>query len=142
MLRRSDFIAVMYALPFVFANFGIAIAARMPMITTTISSSMRVKPLRFMHYSGEKVSSGSVLLHCTQHWAIHAAPHSGFAFWGKNQTPVMATAAPHGATRSIACATITYAARLSGVDVSTGEFCVSFGEMRSIQKGEKRPAGS
>ena len=27
-LRRSDFIAVTYALPFVFANFGIAIAAK------------------------------------------------------------------------------------------------------------------
>src|SRR6266850_4318247 len=44
MLRRSDFIAATYALSFVFANFGIAIAARMPMMTTTISSSMRVKP--------------------------------------------------------------------------------------------------
>jgi len=32
----------------VLLNFGIAIAARMPMITTTISSSMRVKPLRFI----------------------------------------------------------------------------------------------
>src|SRR5262249_51549925 len=30
-LRRSDFIAVTYALPFVLANFGIAIAARIPM---------------------------------------------------------------------------------------------------------------
>src|SRR5207244_12683412 len=45
MLRRSDFIAATYALSFVFANFGIAIAARMPMMTTTIRSSMRVKPL-------------------------------------------------------------------------------------------------
>src|SRR4051812_4976272 len=45
-LRRSDFIAAMYAFDLVFANFGIAIAARMPMITTTISSSMSVKPLR------------------------------------------------------------------------------------------------
>ena len=35
------------AFSFVFANFGIAIAARMPMMTTTISSSIRVKPLRF-----------------------------------------------------------------------------------------------
>src|SRR5688500_4065937 len=40
--------AVTYALPFVFANFGIAIAARMPMMTTTISSSISVKPLRFI----------------------------------------------------------------------------------------------
>src|SRR5947199_212696 len=38
----------MYAFSFVLANFGIAIAARMPMITTTISSSMSVKPLRFI----------------------------------------------------------------------------------------------
>src|SRR5207245_8469560 len=47
-LRRSDFIEAMYAFPFVLANFGIAMAAKMPMITTTISSSMSVKPLRFM----------------------------------------------------------------------------------------------
>src|SRR5215472_3753996 len=47
-LRRSDFIDAAYAFCFVFANFGIAIAARMPMITTTIRSSMSVKPLRFM----------------------------------------------------------------------------------------------
>src|SRR6476620_8071108 len=45
-LRRSDFIAAMYAFSFVFANFGIAIAARIPMMTTTIRSSMSVKPLR------------------------------------------------------------------------------------------------
>src|SRR5687767_9757364 len=44
MLRRSDFIAAMYAFSFVFANFGIAIAARMPMMTTTIRSSISVKP--------------------------------------------------------------------------------------------------
>src|SRR5258706_12662801 len=47
-LRRSDFIAAMYAFDFVLANFGIAIAAKMPMITTTIRSSIRVKPLRFI----------------------------------------------------------------------------------------------
>src|SRR3954447_17424579 len=46
-LRRSDFIAATYALSFVFANFGIAIAARMPMMTTTIRSSMSVKPFLF-----------------------------------------------------------------------------------------------
>src|SRR6478672_2372255 len=44
MLRRSDFIAATYALSLVLANFGIAIAARMPMMTTTIRSSIRVKP--------------------------------------------------------------------------------------------------
>src|SRR5437660_9023726 len=41
--RRSDFIEAMYAFAFVLANFGIAMAAKMPMITTTISSSMSVK---------------------------------------------------------------------------------------------------
>src|SRR6266699_937651 len=46
--RRSDFIEAMYAFSFVFANFGIAMAAKMPMITTTISSSIRVKPLRLI----------------------------------------------------------------------------------------------
>src|SRR5712691_3502330 len=46
-LRRSDFIEARYAFSFVFANFGIAIAAKMPMITTTIRSSISVKPLRF-----------------------------------------------------------------------------------------------
>src|SRR5437016_7183354 len=48
MFRRSDFIEEMYAFSFVLANFGIAIAAKMPMITTTINSSMSVKPLRFI----------------------------------------------------------------------------------------------
>src|SRR5439155_21232734 len=43
-LRRSDFIAATYALSFVLANFGIAIAARTPMMTTTIKSSIRVNP--------------------------------------------------------------------------------------------------
>src|SRR5262247_848298 len=46
MLRRSDFIEARYAFSFVLANFGIAIAARIPMITTTIRSSISVKPLR------------------------------------------------------------------------------------------------
>src|SRR2546430_1384545 len=46
--RRSDFIEAMYAFALVLANFGIAMAARMPIITTTISSSMSVKPLRFI----------------------------------------------------------------------------------------------
>src|SRR2546422_1185143 len=45
-LRRSDFIEARYAFSFVFANLGIAIAARIPMMTTTISSSINVKPLR------------------------------------------------------------------------------------------------
>src|ERR1700724_3321656 len=44
-LRRSAFIEAMYAFSLVFANFGMAIAARMPMMTTTIKSSIRVKPL-------------------------------------------------------------------------------------------------
>src|SRR5207248_5975172 len=48
-LRRSDFIDARYAFSFVFANFGIAIAAKMPMITTTINSSISVKPFRFIH---------------------------------------------------------------------------------------------
>ena len=47
-LRISDFIEAMYAFSLVLANFGIAMAARMPIITTTISSSMSVKPLRFI----------------------------------------------------------------------------------------------
>src|SRR5712671_6687628 len=49
-LRRSDFIDARYAFSFVFANFGIAIAAKMPMITTTIRSSISVKPLRFIPF--------------------------------------------------------------------------------------------
>src|SRR5512142_197053 len=47
-LRRSVFIDAMYAFCLVLANFGIAIAARIPMITTTIRSSIRVKPFRFI----------------------------------------------------------------------------------------------
>src|SRR5436305_4544095 len=51
-LRRSDFIAAMYDFDLVFANFGIAIAARMPMITTTMSSSIRVKQRRLFLNKG------------------------------------------------------------------------------------------
>ena len=47
-MRRSDFIDARYAFSFVLANFGIAIAARMPMMTTTIRSSISVKPLRVL----------------------------------------------------------------------------------------------
>jgi hypothetical protein len=36
------------AFSFVLANFGIAIAAKMPMMTTTINYSISVKPLRFI----------------------------------------------------------------------------------------------
>src|SRR6266567_5326080 len=43
----SDFIWATYAFCFVLANFGIANAARIPMITTTISSSISVKPRAF-----------------------------------------------------------------------------------------------
>src|SRR6266480_798246 len=46
--RRSDFIESMYAFDFALANFGTAIADNMSIITTTISSSMTVKPLRFI----------------------------------------------------------------------------------------------
>src|SRR6185295_5395335 len=45
-LRRSDFIVARYAFSFVLANFGIAIVAKMPIMTTTIRSSISVKPLR------------------------------------------------------------------------------------------------
>jgi hypothetical protein len=45
--RRSDFMAARYAFSLVLANFGMAMAARMPMMTTTINNSIRVKPLRF-----------------------------------------------------------------------------------------------
>src|SRR6266852_4374266 len=37
-----------YDFDLVFANLGIAIAARRPMMTTTFSSSISVKPLRFI----------------------------------------------------------------------------------------------
>ena len=37
--------AAKYAFSRVAENFGMAMAARIPMITTTMSSSMRVKPL-------------------------------------------------------------------------------------------------
>jgi hypothetical protein len=57
--------AVMYALDFVLANFGIAIAARMPMITTTINSSISVNPFRVIEDSSGR-GSGRVDLqmHC------------------------------------------------------------------------------
>src|SRR5690349_684657 len=49
------------ALSFVAANFGIAMAAKMPMMTTTISNSMRVKPLRLVMRASEYVETGIVL---------------------------------------------------------------------------------
>src|SRR5690348_2484628 len=69
--RRSDFIEAMYAFALVLANFGIAMAARMPMITTTMRSSMSVKPLRFIMTSPplESLSAG------TEH------PYSGVSRW-------------------------------------------------------------
>src|SRR6188768_3331787 len=71
MLRRSDFIDARYAFSFVFANFGIAIAARIPMITTTIRSSIRVNPFLFRDIKsflplGER-------LHSKDEWALRAA---------------------------------------------------------------------
>src|SRR2546423_6183740 len=59
MLRRSDFIAATYALSFVFANFGIAIAARMPMMTTTIKSSISVKPFLLLDISSPEAVIGT-----------------------------------------------------------------------------------
>src|SRR3954466_3672512 len=61
-LRRSDFMAAMYAFDLVLANFGIAIAARIPMITTTIRSSMRVKPRRVVRMFGLLIASGRAAL--------------------------------------------------------------------------------
>lgn len=44
--RRSDFIAVRYARRFDAPNFVMAIDARMPMISTTTSNTIIVKPMR------------------------------------------------------------------------------------------------
>ena len=44
----------------VLANFGIAMAARMPMMTTTINSSMRVKPSRRVLFSRATVRAPSI----------------------------------------------------------------------------------
>src|SRR5438876_8533319 len=46
--RRSDFIEAMYAFAFVLVNFGIVMAVKMSVMPTSISSSMSVKPLRFI----------------------------------------------------------------------------------------------
>src|SRR5690348_8475011 len=62
--------AVTYAFDFVLANFGIAIAAKMPMMTTTISSSMSVKPFRARYMVDMKAllenrrNSGNVFGRC------------------------------------------------------------------------------
>src|SRR5207302_6978944 len=45
-LRRSDFIEARYAFSFVLANFGIAIAAKMPLIAPTIDRQSREKLVR------------------------------------------------------------------------------------------------
>src|SRR2546422_2429335 len=68
-LRRSDFIEARYAFSFVFANFGIAIAAKMPMITTTIRSSISVKPLRFIWTTSPRMSWS-----CGRRRTIRATP--------------------------------------------------------------------
>ena len=52
MLRRSVLTEASFALSLVAANLGIAIAAKMPMITTTMRSSIRVKPFRFLGQHG------------------------------------------------------------------------------------------
>src|SRR5438445_9742230 len=44
--RRSNFIEARYAFSFVLANFGIAMAAKIPMITTTIRKMVRAQLLR------------------------------------------------------------------------------------------------
>src|SRR5438876_11844710 len=55
MFRRSDFIEEMYAFSFVLANFCIATLHSALPITTTINSSMSVKPLRFMQPPAQTV---------------------------------------------------------------------------------------
>src|SRR5438309_1132879 len=72
-LRRSDFIEARYAFSFVLANFGIAIAAKMPMITTTINNSMSVKPLRFM--SNPPCRSVSTSHSYRTAWQEHRRPY-------------------------------------------------------------------
>src|SRR6185436_8877930 len=84
MLRRSDFIAATYALSLVLANFGIAIAARMPMMTTTIRSSIRVKPLRsvlFISVLQRDEGSGAEGWDGVRFWPVarQRADHSGSA---------------------------------------------------------------
>src|SRR5438093_1019766 len=71
-LRRSDFSVARYAFSLVLANFGIAIAARMPIITTTINSSMSVKPLRFI-WTTPYVRSSYVYTAVTHKCRLHAA---------------------------------------------------------------------
>src|SRR5262245_60730103 len=74
-----------YAFCFVLANFGIAIAAKMPMITTTISSSMSVKPLRFMP---------SFPLNVVDLPVISIGPGAGVPA-GRRATRMPPTASPH-----------------------------------------------
>src|SRR3954465_11302959 len=84
-LRRSDFMAAMYAFDLVLANFGIAIAARMPMITTTIRSSMRVKPRRVLRM-------GSFGVHVN---APRGGVGSAGVFWGGTSSlPPFAASVP------------------------------------------------
>src|SRR2546430_3216261 len=63
-VRGAQFSEAMYAFSLVFANFGIAMAARMPMITTTIRSSMSVKPLRFIRSEERRVGK-----ECRSRWS-------------------------------------------------------------------------
>src|SRR6266487_5713591 len=74
--RRSDFIEARYAFSFVLANFGIAMAAKIPMITTTIRSSIRVKPLRFMRQPPRRGNSRTLSDEYSAAYfsKLHAAP--------------------------------------------------------------------
>src|ERR1051326_9422122 len=76
-LRRSDFIDARYAFSFVLANFGIAIAARMPMITTTISSSISVKPLRLTTLPPEEEKGRFATTSRDRDWSPHKKKEPG-----------------------------------------------------------------
>src|SRR5258708_2835195 len=56
MVRMSAILLFCFERCIAVSRFGIAIAARMPMIATTISSSIRVKPFCFLFIHSSKLS--------------------------------------------------------------------------------------
>src|SRR5438552_13681020 len=93
--RRSDFIEARYAFSFVLANFGIAMAAKIPMITTTIRSSIRVKPLRFIRQPPRRGKPRSIIKKYSAPIITNRQPHRGIITYSTSEANTYAFQTPH-----------------------------------------------
>src|SRR5881296_174122 len=62
MLRMSVLTEASFALSFEDANFGMAIAAKRPITTTTVSSSIKVKPFRLNMLHLPSIGLGQIVI--------------------------------------------------------------------------------